>query len=226
MAEQYDLVAATMKVIQDRRSIREYTDEPVSEEHLEMILEAARQAPSGENAQPWRFIIVKDAETRKRLGTLAGGGSGRRFTAEFVTQKMQERFSSLEDEAKKRAAFEKLTSGQVSAFLADAPVSIVVCGKKDVWDMPYDTSAAIENMLLMVTALGLGACWVIAPCIDIRDEERVKALLGIPEGFKAVSIISVGHPTRPHRPRPRIPMQDLVFREKWGEYYYPRSKHE
>jgi nitroreductase len=220
MTETYSLVEATMKVIQDRRSIREYTAEAVSPQDLDMILEAARQAPSGENAQPWRFIIVKDPETRKKLGALAGGGSGRRFTSEFVTKKMQERFSSLEDETKKRAAFEKLTSGQVSAFLADAPVSIVVCGKKDVWDMPYDTSAAMENMLLMVTALGLGACWVIAPCIDIRDEERIKALLGMPEGFKAVSIISVGHPTRPHRPRPRLPLTDLVFNETWGEPYY------
>ena len=220
MSETYSLVDATMKVIQDRRSIREYTAEAVLPQDLDMILEAARQAPSGENAQPWRFIIVKDPETRKKLGALAGGGSGRRFTSEFVTKKMQERFSNLEDEAKKRAAFEKLTSGQVSAFLADAPVSIVVCGKKDVWDMPYDTSAAMENMLLMVTALGLGACWVIAPCIDIRDEERIKALLGMPEGFKAVSIISVGHPTRPHRPRPRLPLTDLVFCETWGEPYY------
>jgi nitroreductase len=220
MPETYNLVDATMKVIQDRRSIRDYTDEPVSDQDLDMILEAARQAPSGENAQPWRFIIVKDVETRKRLGALAGGGSGRRFTAEFVTKKMQERFSSLQDEAKKRAVFEKLTSGRVSAFVADAPVNIVVCGKKDVWDLPYDTSAAIENMLLMVTALGLGACWVIAPCIDIRDEERVKALLGMPEGFKVISIVSVGHPTRPHRPRPRIPIEDLVFLEKWGESYY------
>ena len=220
MPETYNLVDATMKVIQDRRSIRDYTDEPVSDQDLDMILEAARQAPSGENAQPWRFIIVKDVETRKRLGALAGGGSGRRFTAEFVTKKMQERFSRLQDEAKKRAVFEKLTSGRVSTFLSDAPVNIVVCGKKEVWDLPYDTSAAIENMLLMVTALGLGACWVIAPCIDIRDEERVKALLGMPEGFKVISIVSVGHPTRPHRPRPRIPVEDLVFLEKWGESYY------
>jgi nitroreductase len=220
MPETYNLVDATMKVIQDRRSIREYTAEPVSDQDLDMILEAARQAPSGENAQPWRFLIVKDAETRKKLGALAGGGSGRRFTAEFVTKKMQERFSSLQDEAKRQAAFEKLTSGRVSAFLADAPVNIVVCGKKDVWDLPFDTSAAIENILLMVTALGLGACWVIAPCIDIRDEEQIKALLSVPEGFKVISIISVGHPTRPHRPRPRIPIHELVFREKWGETYY------
>lgn len=223
MSETYTLVDATMKVIQDRRSIREFTDEPVSDQDLDMILEAARQAPSGENAQPWRFIIVKDEAMRKKMGAIAGGGSGRRFTSEFVTKKMQERFANLQDEAKRQAAFAKLTSGQVSAFMADAPVNIVVCGKKDVWDMPYDTSAAIENMLLIVTALDLGACWVIAPCIDIRDEERIKALLAIPEGFKAVSILSVGHPTRPHRQRPRLPINELVFDEKWGNPYYKET---
>ena len=220
MSETYTLVDATVKVIQDRRSIRDYTADPVSDQDLDMILEAARVAPSGENAQPWRFVVVKDPETRNKLGALAGGGSGRRFTAEFVTKKMQERFSSLEDEAKKKAAFEKLTSGQVSAFLANAPVDLVVCGKKDVWDLPFDTSAAIENILLMVTALGLGACWVIAPCIDIRDEERIKDMLGVPEGYKVISIISIGHPTRPHRPRPRLPLNELVFSEKWGVSYY------
>ena len=220
MSDTYSLADATMKVIQDRRSIREFTDEMVSDQDLDKILEAARLAPSGENAQPWRFIIVKDEAMRKKMGAIAGGGSGRRFTAEFVTKKMQERFSNLQDEAKRQAAFQKLTSGQVSAFMADAPINIVVCGKKDVWDMPYDSSAAIENMLLMITALGLGACWVIAPCIDIRDEERIKALLDIPEGFKAVSILSVGHPTRAHKPRPRLPINELVFTEKWGDPYY------
>jgi nitroreductase len=220
MSEMFSLADATMKVIQDRRSIREYAADPVSDHDLDLILEAARQAPSGENAQPWRFVVVKDELTRKKLGAIAGGGSGRRFTAEYVTKKMQERFSSLEDEAKKKAAFEKLTSGQVSAFLADAPVDLIIIGKKDVWDLPFDTSAAIENILLMVTALGLGACWVIAPCIDIRDEERIKSLLNIPEEYKAVSILSIGHPTRPHRPRPRIAIKDLVFSEKWGDSYY------
>jgi len=224
MSETFTLTDATMKVIQDRRSIRDFTSDSVSDQELDMILEAARQAPSGENAQPWRFIVVKDEITRKKLGAIAGGGSGRRFTAEFVTKKMQERFSNLQDEAKKKAAFEKLTSGQVSAFMAEAPVNIVVCGKKDVWDMPYDTSAAIENILLMITALGLGACWVIAPCIDIRDEERMKAILDIPEEYKAVSVISVGHQTRPHRQRPRLPIKDLVFIGKWGELYYKEQE--
>jgi nitroreductase len=79
-------------------------------------------------------------------------------------------------------------------------------------------------MLLMVAALGLGACWVIAPCIDVRDEERVKALFDIPEGYKAVSIIALGHPVRPHRPRPRLPIHELVFREKFGVPYYKKPE--
>ncbi len=220
MPETYSLEDAAMKVILDRRSVREFTSEPVSDEDLDKILEAGRQAPSGENAQPWRFIVVKSEATRKALAALSGGGSGRRFTAEFVTKQMQERFANLQDEAKKRAAFEKLTSGQVSAFVGDAPVILVVVGKKDVWDLPYDTSAAIENMLLMITALGLGACWVIAPCIDIRDELQIKEMLAIPEGFKAISLISVGHPSRPHRPRPRLPITQIVYAEAWGAPYY------
>ena len=214
------MVEITMKVIQDRRSIRNFKAEPVSDQDLDMILEAARQAPSGENAQPWRFIVVKDPKTNDTLGKIAGRSSGRRFTAEFVTNKMQERFANLKDEEKKQRAFKKLTSGQVSAFLAEAPVNIIVCGRKDVWDLPYDTSAAIENMLLMVTALGLGACWVIAPCIDIRDEEIIKDLFTIPEDVKAISIISVGHPVREHRPRPRIAINELVYSEVWGDLYY------
>jgi nitroreductase len=220
MSEMYSLIDGTMKVIQDRRSIRDYSDEPVSEEDLKMILDAARLAPSGENAQPWRFIVVKDEATRQKLGTIARGGSGRRFTAEYVTKQMHERFAAMEDEEKKKKIFEKLTSGSVSAFLSEAPVNIVVCGKKNVWDMPYDTSASMENMLLMVTALGLGACWVIAPCIDIRDEERLKKILGVPEEFKVVSIVAVGHPTRQPKPRPRMALHELVYSEQWDQAYY------
>ena len=64
MSETNTLAEATMKIIQDRRSIREFTPDPVSDQDLDMILEAARQAPSGENAQPWRCIVVKDEGMR------------------------------------------------------------------------------------------------------------------------------------------------------------------
>jgi nitroreductase len=96
MSETYSLIDATLKVIQDRRSIRNFTDEPVSDQDLDMLMEAARQAPSGENAQPWRFIIVKSEAMRKKMGAIAGGGSSRRFTAEYVTQKNAETLRRLE----------------------------------------------------------------------------------------------------------------------------------
>ncbi len=209
-------------IIYNRRSVRKFTDEAVSEEDLKLILEAGRWAPSGEDAQPWRFVVVQDEERRKALGKISAQGSGRRFSGEFITKNLHKRFSSLEDEEKKKAIFKKLTSGDVSAFTGTAPVVIAVIGKKDVWDLPFDTSAAIENILLMTTALGLGACWVIAPCIDIRDELKVKELLEVPEDYKVISLIPLGHMDRLPRPRPRIELNDLAFSEKYGSPLYDK----
>lgn len=208
------------QVIKDRRSIRKYTDQKVSEEDLRLILESARQAPSGENAQPWRFIVVKDQDNKDFLSYVGKHGSGRRFTGEFLSKQMQARFEGLQDEEKRIAAFKKLTSGNVSAFVSEADVNILVLGKKEVWDAPFDTSAAIENMLLTVTSLGLGACWLVAPCIDIRDELRMKERFEITDDYKLFAIISVGVPAKIANPRPRIPLKDLVFNEKFGETYY------
>ena len=219
-----DVKSAFIQVIDDRRSIRNYTSGKVSEEDIRVILESARQAPSGENAKPWRFIVVKDAKNKKFLSDLSRRGSGRRFTGEFLSKHMQERFVGLQDETKKEAAYKKLTSGDVSAFVNESDVIIIVFGKKDVWDLPFDTSAAIENILLAVTALGLGACWLVAPCIDVRDEIVLNEYFAIPEEYKTISIISVGQPSRIPRPRPRIPLEDLVFDEKFGQPYYSKDK--
>lgn len=208
------------QVIKDRRSIRKYTDQKISEEDLRLILESARQAPSGENAQPWRFIVVKDQDNKDFLSYVGKHGSGRRFTGEFLSKQMQARFTGLQDEEKRIAAFKKLTSGNVSAFVSEADVNILVLGKKEVWDAPFDTSAAIENMLLTVTSLGLGACWLVAPCIDIRDELRMKERFEIVDEYKLFAIISIGVPAKLANPRPRIPLKDLVFNEKFGEAYY------
>ena len=70
-------------VISGRKSIRRYTDEPIPDELLDKILEAARWAPSGENEQPWKLIVIKDPETRVKIGEIARIGSGQRVTAEY-----------------------------------------------------------------------------------------------------------------------------------------------
>ena len=109
---------------------------------------------------------------------------------------MHKRFATLKDEEKKKAAFQKLMSGDVSRFVATAPIVFAVAGKMDVWDLQIDNAAAIENMLIMISALGLGATWVIAPCTDIRDELEVCELLGVPKDYKLISIIPLGHMER------------------------------
>lgn len=208
------------QVVLDRRSVRKYTDEKVSEEDLQLILESGRQAPSGENAQPWRFIVVRDKANKDFLSQVGKNASGRRFTGEFLSKQMQERFKGLEDEEKRNAAFKKLTSGNVSAFVNEADVILLILGKKEVWDAPFDTSAAIENILLTVTSLDLGACWLVAPCIDIRDEMKMKEHFEVPEDYKIYAILSIGKPAKIARPRPRIPLNELTYNEKFGEPYY------
>ena len=216
---------AIMDLVYARRSVRNYTDTPVSEEDLRMILEAARWAPSGENAQPWRYIVVRDKENKEFCSRICQRGSGRRFTGEFLSKQMHARFAGLEDEEKRRKAFLKLTSGEVSAFVRESDVIVIVFGRKDVWDLPFDTSAAIENMLLAVAATkNLGACWLVAPCIDIRDEMAVNEYFGIPSDYKTISMIGIGEAARMPRPRPRLALEDIVFKEKFGEPYYEKTE--
>ena len=208
------------QVIEDRRSVRKYTDRKISEEELRIILESGRLAPSGENAQPWRFIVVRDQKSKEFFSYIGKNASGRRFTGEFLSKQMQTRFAGLEDEEKRIAAFKRLTSGNVSAFVSEADLILIVLGKKDVWDAPFDTSAAIENMLLTITSMELGACWLVAPCIDIRDEMKIKEYFAVPEEFKVFAVVSVGEPARIARPRPRLPLHELTFKEKYGVPYY------
>jgi len=210
-----------LKTIKTRRSIRRYQEKHVPDELLERIIEAGRWSPSGDNGQPWRFIIVRDPETKKALGKIAAEGSGRRFTAEYFTGRMQERFEGLKDPQKKEKAFKKLVSGEVSAFLAKAPVMIVVCAKLDVWDVPYDSAMATQNMLLMAHTLGLGSCVVVAPVSDMRDDMKVMNLLKVPHGYKVIAPVAIGYPGESPNPRPRLSLEEITFYEEFDRRRNP-----
>jgi nitroreductase len=214
---------AAMEFVNLRRSIRNYTDTPVSEDDLRTILEAGRQAPSGENYQPWRFTVVRDQENKDFLSKVGKGASGRRFTGELLSRHIMDRFANLKDPEKRAKAFKKLTSGDVSAFVNQADVIIVISGRLDVWDAPYDTSAAIENMCLVATSLGLGTCWVGAATLDVRDERRINRYFGIPEGYKSFGMLSIGEPARYPHARPRLPLSEIVYKEKFGVAYYEKE---
>ena len=206
-----------LELMKTRRSIRRYQDKDVPDELLAKIMEAGRWAPSGDNWQPWRFIVVRDLETKKALSRIATEGSGRRFTAEFFTGRLDERFEGLKDEKKKARAYEKLRSGVVSSFLVDAPVIIVVCAYLDVLDVPYDVAMATQNMQLMAHALGLGTCVVVAPVCDIIDEVETAELLKIPHGYKVALPLAVGYPDESPGPRPRWALEDILYHEEFGK---------
>ncbi len=170
------------EIVKDRRSIRGYaTDKDVPPETVERLLEAAIAAPSAGNRQPWHFIVVRRPEMKRRLAEAAFG----------------------------------------QGFVAQAPLVIVVCAVPEQSAARYgrrgselyclqDTAAAVENILLGVTALGLGACWVGA-----FDEEAAARALDLAGDMRPVAMVPIGHPTErfSHRTSRRSLKQVTTFIE-------------
>lgn len=214
-------MADILDVISTRKSIRRYTPDPIPDEIIDRIVEAARWAPSGENEQPWKLIVVRNPETRKKIAQIAKIGSGQRATAEYCLGQIQDRFEGVEDLEKKEALMKFLYTGEVSAFPARAPLVIIVVGQiKGMFDTPYDLSACIENMLLEAHSLGLGACWVHGPAVYPRVVKRLKELLKIPTGmgdYKVLAMVTFGWPEgeRKH-PRPKKAREEIVYWEEFG----------
>jgi len=212
-----------LDLLASRKSIRRYKPDPVPDELIDRILEAARWAPTGENYQPWRFIVVRDAQTRSRIGELAKMGSGSRMTAWYCMGHMQERFAGIADPVKREQVLRFMYSGEVSAFAKQAPVVIAVIGSlmEGSVDVPYDLSAAVENILIEAHSLGLGACWVHGPVASSRDARKFKEILGIPTGmgqYKVIAYVSIGWPAEARKhPRPKKELKELVYWEKFGQ---------
>lgn len=209
-------------IITSRKSIRRYKPDPVPDEMIDKILEAARWAPTGENYQPWRFIVIRNQETRNKIGDLSKVGSGSRMTAWYCMGHMQKRFEKIADPVKRAEVLRFMYSGEVSEFCKQAPVIIAVIGSLQVGsvDVPYDLSAATENILLEAHALGLGACWVHGPVATTRDAKKFKEILKIPTGmneYKVIAYVAIGFPAEERKhPRPKLPLKDMVYWEEFG----------
>jgi nitroreductase len=170
------------QAIEKRRSVRGYLDKEVEEDKLRAILEAGRAAPSANNKQEWRFIVVKDQDTRKKLCHAA----------------------------------------KDQKFVGEAPVIIACCAQTNEHVMtcgqlcyPIDVAIAIDHMTLAAVELGLGTCWIGA-----FYEDKVKEVLDIPDEIKVVELLPIGYPAQPPAsPRQRLPLDEIVFGEKWGEGY-------
>ncbi len=209
-----------LEVITTRKSIRRYKPDPVPDEFLMKVLEAGRWAPSGENDQPWILIVVRNPETRKRIGELGRLETGAFCTVEYGMGKLQERYAGINDPAERERVMKIMYSGAVSELPTTAPVIIVAVGDVNSLNAPYDLCACLENMLLEAHSLGLGACWVEGPAGPTRRKKKLKELLKIPTGMGEYHIqayMSLGWPLRPRKhPRPKKRLEDIVHWEEFG----------
>jgi len=172
------------EAIAKRRSIRKYQDKDVDDKLIGVLLWAAAQAPSAGNLQDWRFIVVRDKKTKELLYNAA-------LKQEHVKQ---------------------------------APVLIVVAADLEVQSLRYgkrgelvyaleDCAAAIENILLAATALGLGTCWIGA-----FDEEDVKNILRLPDFLRPIAIITVGYPAEEPEKK-EVEYSRFAFLEYYGKKF-------
>ncbi len=171
-------VITVIEAIKLRKSVRSWEDRPIEEEKLAAVLEAARLAPSASNRQEWRFVVVREAATRKKLASAANN----------------------------------------QAFVGEAPVVLACCAESDNHRMscgqlcyPIDLAIAIDHIALAAVELGLGTCWIGA-----FQEDKVKALLGIPDEVRVVELLPLGYPADPSpKEKKRKPLDDLVHWDRW-----------
>lgn len=186
-----------LEAIKTRRSIRRYKTTPVDDQTVELVLEAARWAPSWGNRQCWRFIVVRDNNIKAELAN-----------------------SLIQVESG-----DTLVANPAIEAIRSAPVVIVACAelgkagyrlgkpstdKGDYWYM-YDVALAMQNLALAAHSLGLGTVTVGA-----IDAKKKASILEVPEDFCVVSLTPLGYPDQEPRPRPRKELSEIVFHDKYG----------
>jgi nitroreductase len=202
-----------LSLMRGRRSIRRFTRQPVSRDHLDSLLEAARWAPSNHNRQPWRLIILEDRAVIQQLAEQVRRGLLERLhglpaTARPFVAGLVEHGTLFREAPVLIAAFHRQPVSVAAAVLDGLPNAALVSGE------PLSVAMAVQNLLLAAHALGLGACVLTAPLLA-SDHLRVR--LPWPEGYDPTCLIAVGHPDE-SPPAPRRKSLELMaeFRDNPG----------
>ena len=173
------------EAIYTRRSVREFTAEPVSESIIRGLIDAAIQAPSAVNQQPCSFCVVRDKDV---LATISREAKAHMVRTTPVGL-MSHHFSEILNDANFHIFYH-------------APVLILI---STVTEMPWaveDCALAAENLMLAARAAQLGTCWIGFAQSWLGTPEG-KALVKLPTAYKAVAPIIVGHPKSAPPPVPR-----------------------
>ena len=182
-----------LEAIRTRRSVRKFSPEPVPEEALRAVLEAARWAPSWANTQCWEIVVVKDPAKKKALSDLL----------------VPERNPAKEAVAQAPVLLAVCGKKGISGFYKGKPVT-----DKGDWLM-FDVALAVQNMCLVAHSLGLGTVIVGA-----LDHKRASEVLKLPEGVELVVLIPLGKPAHEPKTPPRKELAEFVFSEEYGKPYF------
>lgn len=175
-------------VIFNRRSIRTFLDEKVSDEQIYRLLEFGHAAPSAGNIQPWEFIIVKDEDNKKAIVETTFIGNN------MIDGKPQEWI---------------LKAPVIIVVVANKQKSYERYGKIALETLIYlDCSACIENMLLGAVELGLASCYVSG----FRKDELSK-VLKLPETHEPIAILPIGYSNDVSLKRPKVKLDEIIHCE-------------
>jgi nitroreductase len=184
------------EAIENRRSIRRFKRESIPRELVEELLEAARLAPSGSNRQQWRFQVITDPDLKKRIFEEATLSQSQVQEAPVVIICGSELLSFVKGHpaappGSEYYGAESENSDDIKSFIPDAQMN---------------TAIAVEHMVLMATAVGLGTCWVQR----IRFGQLAK-ILEWPRHVVAHAILAVGYPDESPPPTPRLSRDEIQF---------------
>ena len=189
-----------MEAIKGRRSIRKYRAEPVSEEALQAVLEAARWAPSWSNTQCWRLIVIRDNETKSKLAdTLKGIKAGRTNPADGAVRTAPIVIAACAE------------LGVTGYYRDESGENRLATNKGEMWYM-FDVALAMQNMSLAAHALGLGTVHT-----GLLDAVEAAKILGLPEKVVVVELMPLGRRDEEPDPRPRKEINEFVFFEKYQQ---------
>ena len=200
-------------VLLERRATQSFTDEEVPEEYLRAILELGAQAPSGYNLQPWRFVVVRGEEERRRLQRVA---FGQQKVAEapvvIIAVGMKQEWKETADEILREGARRGAGSPDTVEQYKQSAVGFVSTMDPAMW-VNRHTMIAVTTMMLAAEAYGFDT----AP-MEGFDAAGVRAEFGIPEEGEVVALLAIGRGVEPDKPYTgRFPLSRIVFAERYGE---------
>lgn len=198
-----------MEVIKKRRSIRRFKPDPVPDGVIRQLLEAARLAPSGVNIQPWRFMVVKNPQRRARLACDAAFGQQSMMEAPVIIVCCADLRSYMQTgkRVQELVVTEAISGEFADKYLKNRDLQISDLATY-IPGATINTVIAIEHIVLMATALGLGTCWV-----QFMRPEKVAEICELDKEVIVVALLPVGYPAQDPSPRPRMALEEIILPE-------------